>query len=196
MMGSKLQESVSGEGLLTGQLLIAMPAMETAFFSQAVIYMCAHTPEGAMGIVLNKPLANPSFDDLLGQLGVTPVPPARRISLFHGGPVEEARGFVLHSADWSSDASLHVDDAIALTASLDVLKAIADGGGPRDGLLALGYAGWGPGQLDKELQENAWLSAPATPDLVFGGGHDTKWRRAMAALRIDPAALSSIAGHA
>ncbi len=185
------------EGMLTGQLLIAMPTMNTAHFSQTVIYLCAHTSEGAMGIVLNRPLASPSFDDLLTQLDVLPVPPMRRIELFRGGPVDAGRGFVLHTADWTGDGSLQVDGRVALTASLEVLKAIADGGGPAQGLLALGYAAWGPGQLDQEMQENVWLSAPANSvDLLFDREHDTKWRRAMAILRVDPLLLSGVAGHA
>jgi putative transcriptional regulator len=185
-----------GDGLLTGQLLIAMPAMGTPQFVQSVIFMCAHTPNGAMGIVVNRPLSRPSFDDLLEQLEVHPAPPARRISLFRGGPVDAARGLVLHTTDWTSGDSMLVDERVALTASLDVLKAIADGGGPEHGMLALGYAGWGPGQLDREMQENAWLTAPATLDLLFDPNHDTKWRRAMALLKVDPLLLSGTAGHA
>ena len=185
-----------GDGLLTGQLLIAMPAMDTPDFAHSVIYMCAHSPDGAMGLVVNHPLASPRFVDLLQQLEVTKAPPRREIGLCRGGPVEGARGFVLHTADWTGDGTLRVDDRIALTASLDVLKAIAAGEGPAQGLLALGYAGWGPGQLDREMAENAWLSAPATPELVFDAGHDTKWRRALASLRVDPVLLSSSAGHA
>ena len=184
------------DGQMTGQLLIAMPSMTTPHFSQAVIYVCAHTPDGAMGIVLNRPLASPSFGDLLEQLEVSPIPPVRRIELFRGGPVDSARGFVLHTADWTGDGSLMVDGDVALTASLDVLKAIADGGGPQRGFLALGYAGWGPGQLDREMQDNAWLSAPASVDLLFDSGHETKWRRAMAILKVDPILLSGTAGHA
>jgi putative transcriptional regulator len=182
--------------LLTGQLLIAMPLMDTPHFTQAVIYLCAHTAEGAMGIVLNRPLSRPSFDDLLEQLEVLPAPPVRRIELFRGGPVDSARGFVLHTSDWTGDGSLMVDDQVALTASLDVLKAIADGGGPAHGFLALGYAGWGPGQLDQEMQDNAWLSAPASLDILFDRDHETKWRRAMATLKVDPVLLSGSAGHA
>ena len=190
------QAEAATDGLLTGQFLIAMPSMNTPHFSQAVIYVCAHTPDGAMGIVLNRPLASPSFGDLLQQLDVTPVPPARQIDLYRGGPVDSARGFVLHSADWTGDGSLIVDTQIALTASLDVLKAIADGGGPRQGFLALGYAGWGPGQLDREISENAWLSAPASIDILFDIERETKWRRAMAILKVDPILLSGTAGHA
>lgn len=189
-------DGATADAYLTGQLLIAMPGMEDPRFAQSVIYVCAHTDEGAMGIVLNKPLRKPSFEDLLRQLDVAPVPPARRIQLCQGGPVDHARGFVLHTADWTGDGSLRVDDRIALTASLDVLKAIAEGAGPREGLLALGYASWGPGQLDQEMQQNVWLSAPAGQELVFDTAHDTKWRRALASLRIDPLLLSGAAGHA
>ncbi len=177
-------------------MLIAMPSMNTPAFAQAVIYVCAHTADGAMGIVVNRPLASPSFEDILEQLEVVPRPPVRRIELFRGGPVDAARGFVLHTADWTGDNSLLVDDGVALTASLDVLKAIAEGCGPKSGLLALGYAGWGPGQLDQELQENAWLHVPAQLDLIFDPDHETKWRRAMAVLKIDPLLLSGTAGHA
>lgn len=181
---------------LTGQLLIAMPAMEDPRFSGSVIYLCAHTEEGAMGLVINRPLARPSFEELLRQLEIVPVPPARHIRLWAGGPVDNGRGFVLHTADWTGEGSLRVNEQLALTASLDVLKAIAEGGGPREGLLALGYAGWGPGQLETELAQNAWLTVPAPEALVFDAGHDTKWRRALAALRIDPLSLSAAAGHA
>jgi putative transcriptional regulator len=183
-------------GYLTGQLLIAMPSMSDPRFSQSVIYLCAHSAEGAMGLVLNRPIAKPSFDELLEQLRVAPVPAVRQIALCAGGPVENARGFVLHTADWSGEGSLQVDDATALTASLDVLKAIAEGGGPRQCVLALGYAGWGPGQLDEEFQQNAWLSVPADETILFDPEHDTKWRRALAKLQIDPLLLSDVAGHA
>jgi len=181
---------------LTGQMLIAMPALADSRFAQSVIYLCAHTEEGAMGIVLNRPLTSPSFADLLAQLSVVPVPPARSINLCQGGPVDNARGFVLHTSDWTGDGSLRVDDRVALTASLDILKAIAAGGGPSRGMLALGYAGWGPGQLDAEIQQNAWLSAPADISLLFDDDHETKWRRALASLRIDPLLLSTAAGRA
>ena len=181
---------------LTGQLLIAMPAMDDPTFAQSVILICAHTDEGAMGIVLNRPLAKPSFESLLHQLDVEPTPPARRIRLCEGGPVDHGRGFVLHTTDWTGDGSLPVADDLALTASLDILQEIAAGGGPREGLLALGYANWGPGQLDREMQDNIWLSAPAAHDVLFDEDYDTKWRRAMAILHIDPILLSQAVGHA
>ena len=195
-MPSRKPQTHDPDVFLTGQLLIAMPAMTDPRFSQSVIYLCAHTPEGAMGLVLNRPVVKPTFDDLLKQLKVAPVPPARRIRLCAGGPVENARGFVLHTADWTGEGSLRVNEALALTASLDVLQVIAGGGGPRECVLALGYAGWGPGQLDHEIQQNAWLSGPADEMLLFDADHDTKWRRALAALRIDPLMLSGVAGHA
>lgn len=184
------------EGFLTGQLLIAMPGMTDPRFTQSVILVCAHSADGAMGIVVNRPLVEPTFDDLLRQLDIAPLPPARRIHLCAGGPVENARGFVLHTADWTGEGSLRVDEVLALTASLDILKAIAGGGGPRSCLLALGYAGWGPGQLDQELGHNAWLSVPADEPIVFDDEHRTKWRRALGKLHIDPGALSGAAGHA
>ena len=184
------------DSYLTGQLLIAMPAMQDERFLQSVILLCAHTGEGAMGIVLNRPLAKPTFEALLSQLDVQPTPPARQIRLCQGGPVDHGRGFVLHTNDWTGDGSLRVDDKLALTASLDVLHEIASGGGPREGLLALGYASWGPGQLDREMQDNVWLSTPAPVELLFDAEYDTKWRRALGILHIDPLLLSGVAGHA
>jgi len=186
----------TSEHSLTGQLLIAMPALDDPNFSGSVIYLCAHSAEGAMGLVINRPLARPSFEELLRQLDLAPVPPRRQIRLIEGGPVEHGRGFVLHSADWTGEGSLKVNDRMALTASLDVLKAIAEGAGPKDSVLALGYAGWGPGQLDTEMQQNAWLSTNADEALVFDPDTDTKWRRALASMKIDPLLLSTAAGRA
>ncbi|TDH62428.1 YqgE/AlgH family protein [Dankookia rubra] len=184
------------EGYLGGQVLIAMPSLQDPRFSRTVICLCAHSPDGAMGIVLNKPLEGLSFDELLKQLGLQPVPPQRRIRLFQGGPVEGGRGFVLHTRDWSNDQSLQVADDLALTASVDILSAIAGGGGPREGILALGYAGWGPGQLEDEIQANSWLSVTPDEALLFGEDGERKWLQAMAKLKVDPALLSGAAGHA
>ena len=181
---------------LAGRLLIAMPGAPGPDFEQSVILVCAHTAEGAMGLVLNRPLAEPDFTDLLKQLKVEPAPPARALRLVSGGPVDHDRGFVLHSKDWLGEASVHVDDMLALTASLDVLQEVAEGRGPIDALLALGYAGWGPGQLDEELLNNCWLIAPARADILFDEASATKWRRALAVLQVDPALLSSQSGHA
>lgn len=149
-----------------------------------------------MGIVLNRPLERPSFAELLRQLDIGPTPPLREIAMCAGGPVDTARGFMLHTADWIDEGTLAVGETMALTASLDVLRAVAADRGPRVCLLALGYAGWAPGQLDREIQDNSWLSVDADESLVFDGLHRTKWRRALERLRVDPLLLSQTAGHA
>jgi putative transcriptional regulator len=186
----------TSETSLVGQVLIAMPSLTDPRFAHSVIYLCAHTPDGAMGIVLNRPVEKPTFSELLQQLEVGPVPPARSIRMCGGGPVDGARGFVLHSTDWNGEGSMRIDDGTALTASLDVLKAIAAGGGPEDCILALGYAGWGAGQLDAEIKQNTWLTAAPGRELLFDADHATKWRRAMASLKVNPMLLSSAAGRA
>lgn len=192
----RLNVPTLNDGYLGGQILIAMPSLLDPNFARSVICLCAHSSEGAMGIVLNQPIEALSFDELLKQLELEPVPPQRRIRLHQGGPVEGGRGFVLHTTDWSSDGSLHVNGDVALTASIDILKAIAGGGGPRLGLLALGYASWGPGQLEDEIQANSWLSVPPDEGLLFDADAADKWRQALAKLKVDPLLLSGIAGHA
>jgi len=181
---------------LTGQILIAMPQMGDPRFSQSVIFLCAHTADGAMGIIVNRPLNKPDFSDLLKQLEIEPHPPARRIALGTGGPVDNNRGFVLHSTDWATEGSMDVDGEHMLTSSLDILKAIAEGGGPKQCFLALGYAGWDAGQLDEEFLQNAWLNAPADDQILFDSANETKWQRAMAKLRVNPGMLSGVAGRA
>jgi putative transcriptional regulator len=187
---------VTQNGYLAGQLLIAMPQMTDLRFAHAVIYLCAHNADGAMGLVLNKGVERPSFPDLLKQLKIEPAEDADPINVLFGGPVETGRGFVLHSADYLQDATLLVDHHVGLTATLDILKEIAGGGGPRHKLLMLGYAGWGPGQLDAEIQANGWLNVPADEALIFDHDLDTKWDRALAKLGVDGAMLSGEAGHA
>jgi putative transcriptional regulator len=177
-------------------LLVAMPGMQDPRFIKSVIYMCAHNSDGAMGLVINRLIESLSFPDLLAQLGIESVGIGDQIKIHFGGPVESSRGFVLHSSDYRRDATLVVDEQVALTATVDILKAIAAGGGPRHSLLALGYAGWGPGQLDDEIKANGWLHVSADDDLVFGEDMDAKWERAMAKLGIDPRMLSDSAGHA
>ncbi len=182
---------------LAGQLLVAMPGMMDPRFAKTVIYMCAHNADGAMGLVVNKLIESLSFPDLLAQLGIESVGIGDQIKIHFGGPVESSRGFVLHSPDYRRDATLVVDEQVALTATVDILKAIAIGSGPRRSLLALGYAGWGPGQLDDEIKANGWLHVAADDELVFGGGNvEDKWDKAMAKLGIDPRMLSDSAGHA
>lgn len=199
-MARRTRQSLrSGEaeaGYLGGQLLIAMPSMQDPRFAQSVICLCAHSRDGAMGIVLNRKADGLSFDTLLEQLKIEPIPPARRIRLLVGGPVDAGRGFVLHSADWVTDDSLRVTPEVALTASVDILKALAEGKGPRQGVLALGYAGWAPGQLEEEIQRNSWLSVPADEALLFGEDIEHRWHQALAKLKVDPLLLSGTAGHA
>ena len=181
---------------LTGQLLVAMPQMRDPRFARSVIYMCAHSPDGAMGLVVNRRVGSITFDDLLQQLNIGPNKRIDEIRIHFGGPVEQGRGFVLHSSDYLQSGSLRVDDQVALTATLDILKELAAGGGPRKSLLALGYAGWGPGQLDAEIQANGWLSVSSDEALVFDADLDHKWERAIGKIGIDFSQLSGEAGHA
>ena len=183
-------------GYLTGQMLIAMPQMLDERFVKSVIYMCAHTEDGAMGLVVNKILEDINFPDLLEQLDINSKTDGKNIGVHFGGPVESGRGFVLHSSDYQQDGTMVIDPQIALTATTDILRDIAKGEGPAKSLLALGYAGWGPGQLDAELQANGWLSVDAEPDLVFGIEPDNAWQVALAKIGIDASMLSGEAGHA
>jgi putative transcriptional regulator len=193
-------EDGPGQGYLDGQLLIAMPVMEDERFARSVIYVCAHSSEGAMGIIVNRPAGSIDFPELLVQLNI--IDKANQIKLpenaesmkvLKGGPVETGRGFVLHSSDFFiEDATLPIDDGICL----DILKAIARGGGPKHAILALGYAGWGPGQLENEIQGNGWLHCAADADLIFGGDVEEKYLRALRKIGIDPGMLSNEAGHA
>ncbi len=204
--GGKLGEPVGGAGgsYLDGQLLIAMPVIEDERFARSVIYVCAHSSEGAMGIILNRPAGSIDFPELLVQLDIIDdedqikLPAdAEAMKVMRGGPVETGRGFVLHSSDFFiKDATLPIDEGVCLTATLDILKAIAKGKGPRHALLALGYAGWAPGQLENEIQENGWLHCPADADLIFGRNVEDKYERALQKLGIDLAMLSNEAGHA
>ena len=184
------------EGYLTGQLLVAMPSMHDSRFAQTVIYMCAHSAEGAMGLVVNRLVNELTFPQLLQQLEIDTPGTGQEIRIHFDGPVESGRGFVLHSADYSQSGTIIVDENVGLTAIIDILRDIADGKGPDRSLLALGYAGWGPGQLDHEITQNAWLQVAADDMLIFGIDLERKWERAIAKLGIDPILLSGDAGHA
>jgi putative transcriptional regulator len=194
----------SRRSYLDGQLLIAMPVMGDPRFERSVIYMCAHSADGAMGIMVNRPAGSIDFPDLLVQLNIITrndqikLPDtAESMKVMRGGPVDTGRGFVLHSADFFlANATLPIDDQICLTATVDILKAIANGNGPKHAILALGYAGWGPGQLETEIQGNGWLHCAADPDLIFGTDVDEKYARALAKIGIDLGMLSNEAGHA
>jgi putative transcriptional regulator len=189
---------------LDGQVLIAMPSMGDPRFEKSVIFMCAHSENGAMGIIVNKRAPMISFNELLERLEIMPAEDRIRlpdepdpVMVQFGGPVEPGRGFVLHTSDYfASDTTLPIDDGIALTATLDILRAIATGDGPRRALLALGYAGWGPGQLESEVQGNGWLNCNPDEELLFGSDLDAKYALALGRIGVDPSMLSSDAGHA
>ena len=192
------------DGYLDGQILVAMPTIEDERFNRSVIYLCAHSSEGAMGIVVNQPAPHIRFSDLLVQLDVIPgeglieLPRHGEIvNVLKGGPVETQRGFVLHSADYFiEDSTLPIHGGICLTATLDILKAIANGSGPESAVLALGYAGWAPGQLESEIQANGWLNCEADPSLIFGTEAERKYDLALKKIGIDLGKLSSQTGHA
>ena len=197
-------EKNAARGYLDGQMLIATPAMLDERFLRSVIYICAHSSEGAMGIVVNQPASHISFPDLLVKLDVIPAEDmiqlprrANKLKILKGGPVEAERGFVLHSADFFiENSTLPIDEGICLTATLDILKAIARGDGPRSAVLALGYAGWAPGQLEHEIQDNGWLHCSADTDLLFGTNVEAKYDRALNKIGVRPGMLSSEVGHA
>lgn len=181
---------------LAGQLLVAMPQMQDHRFVRSVIYLCAHNEDGAMGLVTNKLIESLTLSELLKQLDITDDGLRGESRVHFGGPVESGRGFVLHSADYIEEGTLVVGDNMALTATLDILRAIGQGTGPRRRLMALGYAGWGPGQLDAEIQANGWLHVAADEAIVFDDNLQEKWQRALAKLGVNPLALSGDAGHA
>ena len=194
----------SKNSFLDGQMLIAMPSMRDERFARSVIYICAHSSDGAMGIVVNRLAGDIDFPQLLAKLDVIPSDQrielqsdARTVQVLKGGPVETQRGFVLHSADYfTQDSTLPIDNGICLTATIDILKAIAQGSGPASAVLALGYAGWAPGQLESEIQDNGWLHCSADTDLIFGVDTAEKYFKALQKLGIQPGMLSSEAGHA
>ena len=189
---------------LEGQFLIAMPNMEDGRFEHSVIYVCSHTEQGAMGLVLNQIARHISLEDLLMQLDILNDESAirlpskvREMNVHKGGPVEVERGFVLHTDDYVLDRStLEINNGICLTATLEILKAMAEGRGPDRALLALGYSGWAPGQLETEIQANGWLTGPANKDLVFDPAFDNKWQKALLSIGVDPIMLFGEPGHA
>lgn len=183
---------------LTGKLLIAMPAMGDPRFERSVVFLCSHGDSGAMGLIVNKAAADIRLSDLLKQLGIgDQLPESADMAVHFGGPVETGRGFVLHSPDYVSNLhSMAVGESYAMTATLDILEDIAEGRGPRRALMMLGYAGWGPGQLEGEIAMNGWLTADASWDLVFALPDCDKWQSALKTLGVDPLSLSASAGHA
>ncbi|HMI95684.1 MAG TPA: YqgE/AlgH family protein [Micropepsaceae bacterium] len=197
MASSRDPKIDQGESFLEGKLLIALPGMTDERFAQTVIYICAHSAKGAMGIVINKPIPGLSFGEVLKQLQIDTKPLIGEFPILYGGPVETGRGFVLHSGDYEgSDSTLPVSEDISLTATLDILRALAEGRGPKQALFALGYAGWAPGQVETEFQRNGWLHCKADPSLVFGVDPEAKWRTALQRLGIGPSGLVADAGRA
>lgn len=195
------KKDTTSPSLLGGQMLVAMPGMSDTRFDQSVVYVCVHSDTGAMGIIVNKVAPMMNFGDLVAQLDVAKgadVPDhVLAMAVLFGGPVEPARGFVLHTTDYfSNDSSLRVTKRIALTATIDILRAMAKGEGPQRALLALGYSGWAPGQLENEIQRNGWLHCPVDEEILFGPAHENKYKMALRKIGVDPAMLSSEAGHA
>ncbi|MBZ4021202.1 hypothetical protein CKO11_01825 [Rhodobacter sp. TJ_12] len=181
---------------LTGKLLIAMPGMEDPRFEHSVVVMCAHSEDGAMGLIVNKPVPEPDLGGLFDQIGIPLAEGVRRGDpILFGGPVETGRGFVLHTADWFA-ATMTVGEGLAMTATRDILEEMGAGRGPAHATLMLGYAGWGPGQLEQEILANGWLTTDANPELALDSDHATKWTRALGLMGIDPRTLSAAAGHA
>ena len=193
----KISDDASTEdGYLTGQLLIAMPTMGDPRFERTVIYLSAHSADGAMGLVVNKQAEEIDFPELLSQLEIETEGVQNPIPVLVGGPVESGRGFVLHSLDYRQDSTLEVTEDVGLTATVDILRSIAEGEGPARSLLTLGYAGWSAGQLDSEIQANGWLNVSADASLLFDDDLGEKWDRAVRKVGIDPSFLSAEAGHA
>ena len=200
----KMKSKGKRRGFLEGQVLVAMPGMADQRFARSVVYLCAHSKDGAMGLVINQRARRVKFPDLLVQLEVIDEQEAIRLpkraggmQVLKGGPVETKRGFVLHSSDYHvEETTMPIDASVSLTATVDILRAIAKGAGPYQAVLALGYAGWSPGQLEDEIQQNGWLSCEADPDLLFGTDLESKYSRALRKIGIDPAMLVSEAGHA
>ncbi|MFD2058691.1 YqgE/AlgH family protein [Mesorhizobium calcicola] len=196
------KKTAASRGFLDDQFLIAMPGMKDDRFTRSVIYICAHSDEGAMGLIINQ-TQQMLFPDLLVQLGIMNEQEAIRLPaqardfvVRNGGPVDRSRGFVLHSGDYRVESSLTVSDDICLTATVDILRAISSGRGPRHALMALGYSGWGAGQLETEIAENGWLTCPANAELLFDTDIERKYDRILASIGIDLAHLSLAAGHA
>lgn len=182
---------------LTGKFLVAMPGMGDPRFDKSVILICAHSEDGAMGLIVNKTVEDVTFSGLLDHLNIPRAPEGREIAVHFGGPVERGRGFVLHSRDYrGSAATMKIEGGYGMTATQDVLEALARGDGPHHALLALGYSGWGPGQLESEIARNDWLTADADAGLVFAKDDAAKWTGALRGMGIDPLSLSSKAGRA
>ena len=196
-MASKKPQAISGDNFLEGKILIALPGMNDPRFERSVIYMCAHSNTGAMGLIVNKPIEGLNFQELVRRLELPVSERTPNSAILFGGPVETNRGFVLHSGEYEgAESTLPITPDVSLTATLDILRAIAEGHGPQEAIFALGYAGWGPGQIEAEIQANGWIHCDADSSLVFGPHMDSKWSIALGKLGIHLSALSAHAGRA
>ncbi|MBY0500804.1 MAG: YqgE/AlgH family protein [Alphaproteobacteria bacterium] len=195
-MTEKIESKQDLSGYITGQFLLAMPHMQDPRLEKAVIFICGHDTNGAMGLVVNKYLGDLTLKGLLEYLNLPKDAMKRDLPIYFGGPIDTGRGFVLHSDDFTHPGTVSLGNHIALTATIDVLQAIAEGDGPLDCLLAMGYVGWGPGQLDSELHSNRWLQVEADHEILFHLPIEKKWEMAMGKLGITPEALSEEAGQA
>lgn len=187
---------LDGDSPFRHSMLIAMPGLQDGLFTRSVVYICAHSAAGAMGIVVNQRLPDVEFGELLSQLKLPRSSLKVEPVVHFGGPVETGRGFVLHSTDFIREDTVRINDTLCITGTVDILEAIAEGRGPSRSIFALGYAGWSAGQLESEIQNNSWLTIPADEDLIFGTELDDKWGKALSRLGIDAHALSADAGHA
>ncbi len=194
--GPQVIDASAGHGYLAGQLLVATPVIDSGCFQKSVIYVFAHSADGAMGIIINQPLELVNYNSLVEGMELPTDAANAQVPVFFGGPVERARGFVIHSTDYDRDFSLMKSGDLAVTASSTILQDMAAGQGPEQAALIVGYAGWTPGQLEAEIEGNSWIHVPATPELVFGTDHDLKWATASQSLGIDMAFFSTTVGHA
>ena len=189
-------DNTTDDDFLDGKLLVAMPGMGDPRFERSVVFMCAHSSDGAMGLIVNKPASELKFSELLEQLEIE-TEQSREVQVCFGGPVEHGRGFVLPSADYhSDDNTMQVTEEVGMTATLAILQEIATGGGPRRCLLALGYAGWGPGQLEGEFQRNGWLMCEASSEILFSIPSEDRWEHALSTIGVSPSMLSTEGGRA
>jgi putative transcriptional regulator len=197
-MGAQVpQREDGGEGFLEGKLLIALPGMPDPRFEKSVIFICAHSDEGAMGLIINKPVEGLSFREMMERLKINVSETTPDTPILFGGPVQTGRGFVLHSGEFESqDSTMPVTEEISLTATLDILRAIANGKGPEKSLFALGYAGWDSGQIEDEIRANGWIHCDADNTIIFDDALDNKWSRALKKLGIDMSGLSAHTGRA
>jgi putative transcriptional regulator len=192
-----MTKRIEGANFLEGKLLIALPGMSDPRFEKTVVFMCAHSNEGAMGLIINKPVKDLGFQNMAARLGLTVTANTPDFPVLYGGPVETGRGFVLHSGDYESrESTMPVSEDISLTGTLDILRAIAEGRGPQRAIFALGYAGWGAGQIEDEIRLNGWVHCDADNAILFDANIDAKWAGAVRKLGIDVSSLSIHAGRA